>query len=261
MLADVQQAIEALPLDEPLIVLADFDGTLAEFHPNPAAPMLTDVRREWLRDIAAHPLTVVGIVSGRRVPDLRRRAPLAPDGYYAGLHGMEIEQGSRRWQHPDLDRARAHVTALIAELERVAEAFPAAIIEDKAASVAIHVRGVAYEHRGAALALADTCAEPWVAGGRLRRLEGSLVIEYLPNVACHKGDAVEWIARDVEDRLGAPGWVLFMGDDVTDEDAFRAITRGISVLVGSRPTAARHKLDGIADVDTLLRWLTARRLY
>jgi len=260
MLSDVQQAIEALPLDEPLIVLADFDGTLAEFHPNPAAPMLTDVRREWLRDIAAHSLTAVGIVSGRRVQDLRRRAPLPPHGYYAGLHGMEIEEGGRRWQHPDLDRARAHVTELIAELERVVDAYPAAIIEDKAASVAIHVRGVGYEHRAAALELADACAEPWLAGGRLRRLEGSLVIEYLPNIACHKGDAVEWIARDVEERLGRPGWVLFMGDDVTDEDAFRAITRGIGVLVGSRPTAAKYQLDGIADVDTLLRWLTARKI-
>ena len=259
MLTDVQQAIETLPLDEPLIVLADFDGTLAEFHINPAAPMLTAVRREWLRDIAAQPLTSVGIVSGRRVADLRRRAPLPPQGYHAGLHGMEIEQGGRRWQHPDLDRARADVEELMPELARVADAFPGAIVEDKSASVAIHVRGVAYEHRAAALALADACAAPWIDSGRLRRLEGSLVIEFLPNIACHKGDAVEWIARDVEARQGRPGWVVFLGDDVTDEDAFRAITRGIGVLVGSRPTAATHQLDSIADVDTLLRWLTARR--
>jgi trehalose 6-phosphate phosphatase len=259
MLADVQQAIEALPLDEPLIVLADFDGTLAEFHPNPAAPMLTDVRREWLRDIAAQPLTSVGIVSGRRVADLRRRAPLPPHGYYAGLHGMEIEEGARRWQHPDLEHARAHVEELLPELDRVLDGFPGAVVEDKAASVAIHVRGVAYERRAAALALAEACAEPWVASGRLRRLEGSLVIEYLPNVACHKGDATDWIARDVAEREGRAGFVVFLGDDVTDEDAFRAITRGIGVLVGSRPTTATHQLDGIADVDTLLRWLTARK--
>jgi trehalose 6-phosphate phosphatase len=151
------------------------------------------------------------------------------------------------------------VQELMPELERVVDAFPGAIVEDKAASVAIHVRRVAYERRAAALALADACAAPWVASGLLRRLEGSLVIEYLPNIACHKGDATEWIARDVAEREGRPGWVLFLGDDVTDEDAFRAITRGIGVLVGSRPTAATHQLDGIADVDTLLRWLTARK--
>jgi trehalose-6-phosphatase len=52
---------------------------------------------------------------------------------------------------------------------------------------------------------------------------------------------------------------VFLGDDETDEDAFRAIVRGLGVLVGSRPSFATHQLDGISDVDTLLRWLTARK--
>lgn len=259
MLSDVQHAIEALPFDEPLILLTDFDGTLAEFHPNPSVPMLTDVRREWLRDIAAHPLTFVGIVSGRRVTDLRRRAPLPAHAYYAGLHGMEVEIDGRRWQHPDLERARAAVGELFPRLDLVVDQFPGALLEDKAVSLAVHVRAVAYGQRAEALALADAWAEPWIASGRLRRLEGSLVVEYLPNVACHKGDAVQWIARDVEATTGRTPSVVFLGDDLTDEDAFRAIDRGIGILVGSRPTAATHQLDGIADVDTLLRWLTARK--
>jgi trehalose 6-phosphate phosphatase len=259
MLSDVQHTIEALPFDEPLILLTDFDGTLAEFHPNPSVPMLTDVRREWLRDIAAHPLTFVGIVSGRRIADLRRRAPLPPHAYYAGLHGMEVEIDGRRWQHPDLDRARAAVGELLPRLDLVVDQFPGALLEDKAVSLAVHVRAVTYGQRAEALALADAWAEPWIASGRLRRLEGSLVVEYLPNVACHKGDAVQWIARDVGTATGRTPSVVFLGDDLTDEDAFRAIDRGLGILVGSRPTAATHQLDGIADVDTLLRWLTARK--
>lgn len=262
MLADVQQAIESFPRDEPLIVLADFDGTLAEFHPNPSAPMLTDVRREWLRDIAAQRLTFSGIVSGRRISDLRRRAHLPPHFYYAGLHGMEIEQDGRRWQHPHLELARAHVRELIPLLETVVDQFPGALIEDKSVSVAVHARAVAYDQRAAALAVADICADPWLANGRLRRLQGSLVVEYLPNLACHKGDATTWIAEDVETRTRLQPWTVFLGDDVTDEDAFRSVAaagRGIGVLVGNRETDATHQLDGIADVDTLLRWLTARR--
>jgi trehalose 6-phosphate phosphatase len=259
MLSDVQHAIETLPFDEPLIVLADFDGTLAEFHANPSAPMLTEVRREWLRDIAAQPLTFAGIVSGRRVADLRRRAPLPNHGYYAGLHGMEIEINGRRWQHPDLERARASVRELLPRLQLVVDQFPGALLENKSVSLAVHVRAVCYGERAEALALADAWAEPWIASGRLRRLQGSLVVEYLPNVACHKGDAVVWIARDVETATGRHPWVVFLGDDLTDEDAFRAIRRGIGVLVGWRPSSATHQLDGIADVDTLLRWLTARK--
>ena len=60
-------------------------------------------------------------------------------------------------------------------------------------------------------------------------------------------------------KTGQQAWVVFLGDDETDEDAFRAIDRGLGVLVGSRPTCATHQLDGISDVDTLLRWLTARK--
>jgi trehalose-phosphatase len=58
--------------------------------------------------------------------------------------------------------------------------------------------------------------------------------------------------------LGRPAWVAYLGDDITDEDAFRAITAGISILVGLRPTAATHKLNGIADVDQFLRSLMTR---
>ncbi len=259
MLSDVQHAIAGLPLEEPLVLLADFDGTLAEFHANPSVPMLTDIRREWLRDIAAQPQTFVGIVSGRRIPDLRRRAPLPPRGYYAGLHGMEVEVGDRRWQHPDLERARAAVQELLPRLEQVVDYFPGALVEDKGVSVAVHARAVPYDSRAAALTLADAVADEWVDNGDLRRMHGSLVVEYLPNIACHKGDAVIWIERDICQATGCSPSVVFLGDDVTDEDAFRAVTHGVGVLVGCRPTAATHQLDGIADVDTLLRWLTARK--
>jgi trehalose-phosphatase len=54
--------------------------------------------------------------------------------------------------------------------------------------------------------------------------------------------------------------VAYIGDDITDEDAFKAICEmeGIGVLVGLRPTSATHKIDGIADVDRFLRWLAAQ---
>jgi trehalose 6-phosphate phosphatase len=172
---------------------------------------------------------------------------------------MEIEIDGRCWRHPDLERARASVRELVPRLQLVVDQFDGAILENKSVSLAVHVRGVRYAQRAEALGMADAWAEPWIAAGRLRRLEGKLVVEYLPNVACHKGDAVVWIARDVAAATGREPWVIFLGDDLTDEDAFRAIERGVGVLVGSRPTTATHQLDGIADVDTLLRWLTARK--
>ena len=106
---------------------------------------------------------------------------------------------------------------------------------------------------------ADRCASQWVQSGKLRRLSGNLVVEYLPNIAAHKGDATMWIAQDVEERLNTRAWTVFVGDDVTDEDAFKAITHGISVLVGARDTHASHRVADVNEVCSLLDWLMSHQ--
>jgi trehalose 6-phosphate phosphatase len=124
--------------------------------------------------------------------------------------------------------------------------------------VAVHTRRLPKDMHERAFARADVLAVPWIANDYVRRLEGNCVVEYLPNISGHKGDATQWIVRDVETKLQRPAWVAYLGDDITDEDAFRAITSGIGVLIGLRPTSATHKLDGITDVDRFLRWLAAK---
>lgn len=259
MLTEIQSAVEARPRGAILLLLCDFDGTLVEFSADPDAPMLPADRRALLADLGTRPDMAAGIVSGRRLDDLRRRTGLPPSVYLAGLHGLEIAVGDRGWSHPDLADAAAHLRGLVSVLEPLGRDFPGLIVEDKDASVAVHARQLDRERRAAAFARADALASPWLADGRVRRLAGSAVVEYLPNVAGHKGDALRWIEADVAARCGRPVWTLYIGDDLTDEDAFRAVRSGIAALVGFRPTAATHTLDGIADVIRLLRWLHARR--
>jgi trehalose 6-phosphate phosphatase len=256
MLAEVRTAIKHRPAGTRLVFLSDYDGTLADFHPDPTIPRPSKRTRELLTQLADRTHISLGIVSGRRIADLRTRTQLRTRVYLAGLHGMEIEVGARRWQHPDLGAARDDVRELNEHLEEVRMKIPGLILEDKHASVAVHVRGVAAGRREEALALADACAAEWVSSGRLRRLAGNLVLEFLPNIACHKGEATRWIVRDVEERCGERPWVVFVGDDLTDEDAFEAIEDGIGVLVGSRPTAATYQLGSTSEVNGLLSWLT-----
>jgi trehalose-phosphatase len=257
MLDDVQHAIAERPEGTRLLVLLDYDGTLAEFHSNPAIPMPSRETTEQLWKVAELDALSSGIVSGRRIADLRARTQMPGNVYYAGLHGLEIEVGALRWQHPALDRARQHVRSLYGPLGKLLGRFPGLFIEDKHASIAVHVRGVAPELRTAALAAADTYAADWVSSGKVRRLAGNMVIEFLPNIAAHKGDATRWIAKDVEARQKRRAWTVFVGDDVTDEDAFRAIDHGIGVLVGDRETDATYKVADTHDVCRLLRWLTS----
>lgn len=254
----MQAEVVNRPADSAFVLLLDFDGTLAEFNPDPGAPELTPERWDLIERISRRPGTAVGIVSGRRLDDLRRRTRLPDRMYHAGLHGLEIEIDGHRTEHPDLQSAQQRVEGLADALARVVREYPDALIEDKGASVAVHVRRISPERRDAVLARADILAVPWIAEGRIRRLEGDAVVEYLPNIGGHKGEATRWITEDVEQRAQRPAWVAYIGDDITDEDAFRAITSGIGVLVGLRPTAATHKLNGIAEVDLFLRWLAAK---
>ncbi len=258
MLAEVQAEVERRPADTAFVLLLDFDGTLAEFNPDPAAPELTPERHDKLLRIAEHPAVSLGIVSGRRLDDLRRRTRLPDHVYHAGLHGLEIEINGTRTTHPDLPCAIERLEGMAGCLRKLLDEFPAAFIEDKGASVAVHARRLPKDMQPRVFARADVCAVPWIAKNYVRRLEGNAVVEFLPNIEGHKGDATRWIVADVETKLQRPAWVAYIGDDITDEDAFRAITMGIGVLVGLRPTSATHKLDGITDVDRFLSWLASR---
>ena len=256
MLPDIKRAIAERPDGRRLLFLSDYDGTLAEFDPDPTIPRPSPRIAELLCKLATRTDMSFGIVSGRRISDLRTRTQLPTRVYLAGLHGMEIEIGSRRWQHPDLEAARQSVRTLYERLDAV-RAIPGLVLEDKHASVAVHVRAVPAPLQAEAIRQADQCANELVSRGKLRRLGGNLVVEYLPNIAAHKGDATTWIAEDVAERCRQPVWTVFVGDDVTDEDAFKAIKNGISVLVGDRESHATHRVAGIDDVCSLLDWMTS----
>ena len=258
MLAEVQAEVERRPAETAFVLLLDFDGTLAEFNPDPAAPELTPERHEVIMRIAQHPAVSLGIVSGRRLDDLRRRTRLPDHVYHSGLHGLEMEINGYRTTHPDLACAIERLDGMAGALHKLLVEFPGVYVEDKGASVAVHARRLPKDMHARVFARADVLAVPWIAKNHVRRLDGNAVVEYLPNIAGHKGDATKWILADVEAKLHRAVWVAYIGDDITDEDAFRAIPRGIGVLVGLRPTSATHKLDGIPDVDRFLRWLAAR---
>lgn len=257
MLAEVQAAVAGRPADTAFVLLLDFDGTLAEFNPDPAAPELTPERWQLLSQISREPGISLGIVSGRRLDDLRARTRLPNHVYHAGLHGLEIEIDGHRTTHPDLSSAEARIEGLAACLKKLLDQFPEVYIEDKGASVAVHTRRLPQDIYEKIFARADVLAVPWIAEGHVRRLEGNAVVEYLPNISGHKGEATMWITSKVEQQYSRRAWVAYIGDDITDEDAFRAIESGIGILVGLRPTAATYKLDGIVDVDRFLRWFAA----
>jgi len=233
----------------------DCDGTLVPIAPRPELVELAPETRRVLEQALRAPDLDTVIVSGRPLEDVRRLVGV--DGLtYIGDHGFHIEGPGLAWSHPELRRFAKPLDRAATELEALA--VPGAWVERKPATLAYHVRAVGDDRRETAV----HAAERILRRGRLAVLRGQYGVEGLPPLAWDKGQALLFVLRS---RFGAewPARVapVMMGDDQTDELAFRAL-RGIgrSVRVGepeSGATAADHVVQGPEDVVHLVRWIAS----
>jgi trehalose 6-phosphate phosphatase len=229
----------------------DFDGTLAPIVDDPAAAAAPGTTLDLLARLASR--MPVFVVSGREIADLRPRVPV-PGIALAGSHGIEIETADGRRHDRGADFA-GDAEAAAAALDAALAGLPGVRIERKRSSVAVHTRTASDAAR---TAVGERVAAVAAATPRLRLHRGKEVLELLPAVPWNKGRAVLWLVG----TLGFAGAVpVAIGDDRTDEDAFRAVAEGgLGILVADvpRPTAARLRLADPADVARFLRWLDAR---
>ncbi len=232
----------------------DYDGTLTPIVSRPEDARLSGEMREILARLAAR--CTVALVSGRGLDDVRGLVGIGGI-YYAGSHGFEIagpdgfhmdnEEAGRFLD--DLDAAQAWLEEELADV-------PGALVERKKFTVAVHYRNVADEHLEA---VEKAVAEAHRRHRCFRRTEGKKVYELQPDIDWHKGRAVEWLMDAL--NLVGPGYVpLYVGDDITDEDAFEVLKAGgITVVVGdgSRRTHAQYRLADTGEVGSFISRLTA----
>jgi trehalose-phosphatase len=255
--ADVSRAADAirrLRAGRHLLLLLDFDGTLTEFDPDPDAVELPHARRDLLQRLSTRPDVTVGIISGRRVADVRRRTQLSARVYCAGLHGLEIEGPGVCFVHPEATRTLSTIRQLGAALASDLKGYPGVFIEDKHLSIAAHFREAAPDDAARVPAIVERHVAPFVESGLLRLMEGACVVEVLPNIEWHKGSAVAWIRELVAAEHDVVP--VYIGDDVTDEDAFQAVRgAGLAIAASERVTQADLRIDGPGEVEQLLREL------
>ncbi len=260
--ADVQLAAERIrrgASHRHLVLLCDFDGTLSEFDNDPTAVWLKPSRRDLLERLAQGPGQTVAIVSGRRLHDVKERTALAGDVYYAGLHGLEIESSREHYLHPGLPRAEAALRALAGPLAAELATIDGAFLEDKTHALVAHFRASTAEGAQQAEDMLLRHAKRDLDAGRLRVMRGASMIELMPNIDWHKGSAVQWILDRVTPLRG-PAWPVYIGDDLTDEDGFRAVEDiGLSIAASARATGADLAVDGPSEVEALLRAIAPRQ--
>lgn len=247
------EILEQLHGRRPALFL-DYDGTLTPIVARPEQARLAPETRTALEAAVALGAPVA-VVSGRDLDDIRRLVNL-PGLVYVGSHGFDIAgPGGLYLRHPgalallpELDAAEA---ALVARLAGV----PGVQLERKRFSLAVHYRRVPAPQ--AALVAAAVAVEA-AARPRLRRTAGKMVFELRPALDWHKGRAVEWLLEALG-REGPAVLPLYLGDDLTDEDAFRALQmRGLGVVVREgrpRSTFARYALESPLEVRRFLQAL------
>jgi trehalose-phosphatase len=236
----------------------DFDGTLAEFNVDPSAVMLSPSRQIVLQTLAKRADLSAGIISGRRIGDLRERVPAAPSIFFAGLHGLEIEGPGLRFAHNAMALAAPGISLLAKDLRRAVKPLPGVFVEDKVYAIVLHLRGASKADRIHATTRFNALAEPFLSEGTVRLQPGDHVLELLPNVDWAKGDAVRAIMRHVEADTKETVWPVYIGDDATDEDAFDEIgANGLTIAVGKRPAAAAFQVDDPAAVECFLKAILA----
>jgi trehalose 6-phosphate synthase/phosphatase len=238
------------------VLFLDFDGTLTPIVERPDDARLSPRTRAALLQAARNPALDVVIVSGRTLDDVRKRVGI-PGITYVGDHGFQIEGPGVSLRHEGLDHYRKAIDNAASRLKALG--VTGARVERKAATVSYHVRQVAADARDDAVRR----AEQLMRRGHLRVTRGKMVVEGRPPLDWHKGQAVLYVLTQ---RHGAD-WpartrALYIGDDVTDEDAFqslRGIGRSIHVAASTSPlpTGADYRLPDPDAVLQLLRWLAA----
>ena len=250
-------AFAAMLGDRRPAVFLDYDGTLTPIVERPDLAVLDESVRAVIRRLSG--LCPVAVVSGRDLEDVARHVGIG-ELVYAGSHGFDIRGPGLRTQIGeeylgDLDQAEAALTRRLDGVE-------GALVERKRFAIAVHTRRVAPDRKAA---VGEAVRGVASSLPKLRVTGGKEIHELRPNLPWDKGRAV----LSLLDRLGLAGpetLPLYLGDDETDEDAFRALAArgegrgaGIRVMDPPAPSAAGWSLKTPAEagvfLDRLAGWL------
>ncbi|GAA2167812.1 trehalose-phosphatase [Pedococcus bigeumensis] len=248
---DLVAALDRLAAAPRVLVASDFDGVLAPLVPDPSQSRALPGTIEALEGLAALPDTHAAVVSGRDLDTLTSLTGLAGSAVTRiGTHGAETSRATAADLTPEQQQTLDEVTR---DLEAVCEGRPEGVhLESKPSAVVLHTRRMT--DRATADAVEAAALEVTSRHTGLHVLHGKQVVE-VGVVRADKGTALVAL----RDEVGADQ-VAYFGDDVTDEDAFRALgADDVTVKVGDGETAARFRVEHPEDAaEALIRLFRSR---
>ncbi|WP_017731152.1 trehalose-phosphatase [Nafulsella turpanensis] len=253
--ASLPHAIEELTAltreigDKKPVLFLDYDGTLSPIVKNPEEALLSQKTKTCLQELAE--IVPIAVVSGRDRADVKNKVGLE-NLIYAGSHGFDITgPNGLNMQYEGGEKAIPALDAAEKSLKEKLGNIEGAWVERKKYAIAVHYRNVAEEKEET---VKKAVEEVINRQEKLKKGGGKKILELKPNIDWHKGRATLWLldALELNDGKHTP---LFIGDDVTDEDALEAIAgRGIGILVGThgQTTAASYRLKDTEEVAEFL---------
>lgn len=237
----------------------DYDGTLADFAPNPDIIQPDDALIDLLSRLTRHPCIHTAIVSGRRLRHITQLVPIKGI-WLAGTYGIEMRapDGYRLDMLP-YDTVRPIIEQIKPEWQALLQDNQNLYLEDKGWSLAIHGRFASEKETEKVFVKAKQIANQHIIQNMLNLLGGNKFLEVCPIIAA-KPKAIEYILK----KKPAPGSIpVYLGDDDKDELAFSTILQhgGIPIVVAAeeRTSQALYRLPTPQAVrawlEDLLKWL------
>jgi trehalose 6-phosphate phosphatase len=216
---------------DPCVVMLEVDGTLAPIAPRPEDAAVPAETQRVVAALSTRDTVQVALVSGRSAGDARRLVSVS-NVWVIGNHGAEVVSPTgEATVNPQVAPYEMTMARVRATLARLLEPVAGVIVEDKRWTLSVHYRQVDPHVVPRLQATVQHVAQE----SGLALHDGKMVLEVRPPVRVDKGTAVFSLAQ----RLGALGddaALLFVGDDRTDEDAFRMlrhrVPRAVTVRVG-----------------------------
>lgn len=238
------------------VILFDYDGTLTPIVDRPEIAYLPDNIKVMLDKLTHRQGVTVGIISGRAISDIREMVGLN-NMVFAGNHGLEIEGPGVRFIHPLTDEIKSAIHVIGLVLAKATARIKGVIVEDKGLTLSVHYRLVDAEQVQQVGDIFNSTVNVSKKGGKIRTSSGKKVHEVRPAVSWNKGKAVQMILdRFLPRNVRGAYLSLYVGDDLTDEDAFQAVNNvgGISIFVGDgrQRSAAAYYLNDTSEVGSLL---------
>ncbi len=214
---------------ERMFLFLDYDGTLTPIVESPDKAVLSGEIRSLLTELKER--IPIAVISGRSLEDIMDRVGIG-DIIYAGNHGAEIWDGEKRIVTTETSVNRELLQEFLERLKHALSHLPGVLIEDKGITASIHYRMVRVKFLAEVINIFWSIANDYREAFRIT--SGKKVFEIRPLNAWNKGDAVRWIWEN----LGRERVPLYVGDDTTDEDAFRVLKGiGLSLCIGCSPEA------------------------